>query len=402
MKFKYQARTKTGELQVGYIESVDKPSALNTLASHELYVLSMEAVLSKKGTLSSLFGRVKLKDIMVFTRQLATLIESELPLGKAMKIMHDQTKNPLLREAAFQIFQDIESGLSLSQALERQNAIFSDFYINMIRSAEVTGGLERALSFLASYLEKEVQWKGKIFNAMIYPAVLLGLFVIVAGIMIVVVFPKIKPLFEDSGAELPFISQIVFGVGDFIATKWWLVLFILCILFYILYDYFRSPEGKQVGGQILLKLPIFGPMYQKIYIARFAQSFSILLQGGIPVAQAIEIAGDTILNFVYRTLFRQMSQGVKEGAQFSQLLLSYPTYFPAMVGQMVAIGETTGRMDDMMVKISDFYEREVNSLVGTLSELLQPILLVVMGVFVGILFASILLPIYNLAQTFAL
>ncbi len=403
MKFKYQARTKTGELQVGYIESPERQAALNTLAEHDLYVLSLETVLSKKGGgLFSLFNRVKLKDLMVFTRQLSTLTESELPLGKAMKIMHDQTKNPVLKEAVYQIFQDIESGLSLSQALERQNKIFSDFYINMIRSAEVTGGLENALSFLASYLEKETQWKGKIFNAMIYPAVLLVLFVIVAGIMVVVVFPKIKPLFEQSNAQLPMISQIVFGVGDFVSTKWWLVLFIGFIVGYILYDYFKSPEGKQVGGQLLLKLPIFGPMYQKIYIARFAQSFSILIKGGIPVAQAIEIAGDTIMNFVYRTLFQNMSQGVKEGAQFSDLLLSYERYFPAMVGQMTAIGETTGRMDDMMLKISDFYEREVNNVVGTLSELLQPILLVVMGVFVGLLFASILLPIYNLAQSFAL
>ncbi len=402
MKFKYQARTKTGEMQVGYIESVDKPTALNTLANHELYVLSMEVILSKKSNFLALFNRVRLKDVMVFTRQLATLVESELPLGKAMKILHDQTKNPALKEAVFQVFQDIESGLSLSQAMERQTAVFSEFYVNMIRSAEVTGGLEQALTFLAGYLEKEVQWKGKIFNAMIYPAVLVVLFVIVAGIMVVVVFPKIKPLFEESGAELPLVSKIVFGTGDFLVTKWWLVLFIIFIICYILYDYFKSPEGKQVGGQILLKLPIFGKMYQKMYIARFAQSFSILIKGGIPVAQAIEIAGDTIQNYVYKTLFQQMSQGVKEGAQFSELLLSYPREFPVMVGQMTAIGETTGRMDDMMVKISDFYEREVNSVVGTLSELLQPILLVVMGVFVGLLFASILLPIFNLAQSFAL
>lgn len=389
-------------MQVGYIESVDKPTALNTLANHELYVLSMEVILSKKSNFLALFNRVRLKDVMVFTRQLATLVESELPLGKAMKILHDQTKNPALKEAVFQVFQDIESGLSLSQAMERQTAVFSEFYVNMIRSAEVTGGLEQALTFLAGYLEKEVQWKGKIFNAMIYPAVLVVLFVIVAGIMVVVVFPKIKPLFEESGAELPLVSKIVFGTGDFLVTKWWLVLFIIFIICYILYDYFKSPEGKQVGGQILLKLPIFGKMYQKMYIARFAQSFSILIKGGIPVAQAIEIAGDTIQNYVYKTLFQQMSQGVKEGAQFSELLLSYPREFPVMVGQMTAIGETTGRMDDMMVKISDFYEREVNSVVGTLSELLQPILLVVMGVFVGLLFASILLPIFNLAQSFAL
>jgi type IV pilus assembly protein PilC len=401
MKFKYQARTKTGELQVGYVESPNKDAAINILTQHELYVLSIETVLAKRRDLFGFLNRVKLKDVMVFTRQLATLVESELPLGRSIQIMHQQTKNPALKEAAFQLFEDVESGLSLSQALQRQSHIFSDFYISMIRSAEVTGGLEHALSFLASYLEKEVQWRGKIFNAMIYPAILLVLFVVVAGVMIAVVFPKIKPLFEDAGAELPFVSKLVFGAGEFITARWWLVAVVAAILFYTVYEYLKSPEGKRVGGQILLKLPVFGPMYQKIYVSRFAESFSILLKGGIPVAQAIEISGDTIQNFVYRTLFQNMAQGVKEGAQFSQMLLSYSEYFPEMVGQMTAIGETTGRMDDMMVKIADFYEREVNTVVGTLSELLQPVLLVIMGVLVGLLFASILLPIYNLAQTFA-
>lgn len=400
MKFKYQSRTKTGELQVGVVEAVDKQAALNTLAEHELYVLSMEAVLEKKSV--NFFNKVHLKDVMVFTRQLSTLIESELPLGRAMQILHEQTKNPTLKEAIFQIYQDIESGLSLSQALERQSAIFSDFYVNMVRSAEVTGGLENSLSFLATYLEKEVEWKGKISNAMIYPMVLLVMFIVVAGFMVVTVFPQIQPLFEDSGAELPLVSQIMFGAGNFIMEKWWMILIIASALGYIIFDYFHSPEGKQVGGQLLLHTPIFGKLYRKIYITRFAQSFSILIQGGIPVAQAIEIAGDTITNFVYKSLFADMSQGVKEGAQFSDLLLARQDYFPSMVGQMTAIGETTGRIDDMMVRISNFYEREVNTTMGSLSELLQPLLLIVMGLLVGALFASIMLPIYNLAESFAI
>jgi len=402
MKFKYQARNKNGEMQVGFVDAPTQDSAASILTSHDLYVLSIESM-EKEGLKDRVFGfinRVKAKDLMLFTRQFSTLIESEMPLDNALQALWKQTKNSILKEAVFQLSKDVESGLSLSQALERQKPLFSDFYVSMVRSAEVTGRLEAALLFLASYLEKEAGWQGKIVNALIYPIVLLSLFIVVAGIMVVVVFPKIKPIFEESGTSLPFISQVVFSVGQFFIDWWWVAILIIIGIGFIIMDYFKSEEGKVVSNQIILYVPVFGDLFKKIYIARFSQSLAVLIKGGIPMTQSIEIAGDTIGNVVYQEALENVADGVKEGKLFSQLIDSYEKLFPALVGQMSSIGETTGRLDEMMLKISDFYDREVNDTMANLSELLQPILILVIGVSIAILFASILLPIYNLAQTF--
>jgi len=401
-KFKYQARNKIGELQVGFVEGPSKEAAANILTSHELFILSIEST-EKRNIAQSLFGflsRVKIKDLMIFTRQLATLLESEMPLNGALQSLYQQTRNQTLKESVFQILQDVESGLSLSQALERQRPIFSDFYVSMVRSAEVTGRLEESMLFLASYLEREARWKGKIANAMIYPAVLLALFVIVAVVMIVVVFPKIQPVFQESNVALPFITQLLLGGGTFLLSWWWVVILIVAGVTFIVVDYFKTQEGKAVANQLILIAPVFGELFKKIYIARFAQSFSVLIKGGIPITQAIEIASSTIGNVVYAEVLKTVAEQVRGGALFSQLLSEYPKYFPIMISQMAAIGEMTGRVDEMMAKIADFYDNEVNDTMANLSELIQPILILVIGILIALLFASILLPIYNLAQSF--
>jgi len=402
MKFKYQARNKTGELQVGFVEAPTKEGAMNILTSHELFILSLESAEKKSifDSLTQVFRRVKIKDLMVFTRQLATLLESEMPLNSALESLYQQTSNPILKEAVFQILQDVESGLSFSQALERQYPIFSEFYVSMIRSAEVTGRLEEAMSFLAFYMEREAKWRGKIVNALIYPAILLGLFFVVAGIMVTIVFPKIQPVFTESNVQLPLATKIIFYGGQLISDWWWIVLLVIGGIIFILVDYFKSAEGKAVGNQLVLIMPIFGELFKKIYIARFCQSLSVLIKGGIPITQAIEIASSTINNLVYEEVLNKIAQGVRDGALFSQLLLENTKYFPILVSQMAAVGETTGRIDEMMAKIADFYDSEVNDMMANLSELIQPILILIIGVLVAILFASILLPIYNMAQTF--
>jgi type IV pilus assembly protein PilC len=401
-KFKYQARNKNGELQVGFVEAPTKEGAANILMSHDLFILSLESAEKRSifDSFTKFFLRVKTKDLMVFTRQLATLLESQMPLNNALESLYQQTANPTLKEAVFLILQDIESGLALSQALERQSGIFSDFYVSMIRSAEVTGRLEEAMNFLASYMEREAKWKGRITNALIYPAVLLGLFVVVAGIMVTMVFPKIKPVFSESNVKLPFFTQALLLGGQILSDWWWLVTLVILAIIFVIFDYFKSPEGKAVGNQLILVTPVFGELFRKIYIARFCQSLSVLIKGGIPITQAIEIASSTINNVVYEEILKQIAEGVRGGALFSQLLLENNNYFPVMVSQMAAVGETTGRLDEMMSKIADFYDSEVNDMMANLSELLQPILILIIGVLIAFLFVSILLPIYNLAQTF--
>ena len=401
-KFKYNARTKEGELQTGFIEAPNRELATNTLTGHELFILSLEdaEVVRWYEKFLGFLNRVKLRDLMVFTRQFATLLESKVPLGDSIRSLYKQTKNPILKEAVFEVSTDIDSGLSLSQALERQSAVFSEFYVNMIRSAEITGRLEEAMLFLAEYLDKEVMWHSRIRNALIYPTTVIVLFVVVAGIMLMTVFPQIEPIFKESGIQLPFITEVLLGAGSFMLKWWWSIFFIIALLIVLLVDYVKSEEGKAVANEIVIKIPVLGNLFKKIYVARFAESVSVLIKGGIPLAQAVEIAGHSIQNLVYRDVLHEVAEGIKAGELFSSLLGQNEYYFPPLVGQMVAIGEGAGRLDEVLTRISTLYTREVNDILDNLVEMIQPALIAVIGIFVGLLFASILIPIYNLAQTF--
>ena len=402
MKFKYSARTKEGEMQTGFIEAGNQKAAVNILTGHDLYILSLEGAekVSWFGIASKFLNRVKTVDLMVFTRQFATLLSSEVPLGDAIRNLNKQTRNVILKEAATEITADINAGLSLSQALERPDTIFSEFYISMIRSAEITGRLEAAMSFLADYLEKEGSWQSKIRNAMIYPMFIVSLFLVVAIMLITVVFPKLNVVFEETGTSMPLITRILLGSGNFIINWWWLIILITFFLISLIMSYLKTPEGKNVKSELIIKIPVFGNLFKKIYIARFADSLSILIKGGIPVAQSIEITGHTIGNIIYRDILHEISEKIKEGETLSALLSTNEYYFPAMVGQMVAVGETTGRLEEILAKISVFYTRDVDNALDNLTELIQPVLITVIGIFIGLLFAAVLLPIYNLMQGF--
>ena len=402
MKFKYSARTKTGELQIGYIEAVNKEAATNTLNSHDLYVLSLEGITAPVWykQLINIFNRVKRKDLMIFTRQFATMLEAAIPLGDTLKALYRQTRNSILKEAVFEISSDIDSGLSLSQSLEKQSHIFSDFFINLVRSAEVTGQVEEAMSFLADYLEKDQILFSKIRNALIYPVFVIVLFFITTGVLLGVVFPQLEPIFTEAQVDLPLISKFFLGAGNFIASWWLAILIAFGILIALLVDYFQSDEGKIVFDQITMNIPVFGKLFRQSYVARFAEATSVLIKGGIPIAQAIEIGSHTIGSFIYRDALHDVANRVRRGELLSESLEKNEDFFPPLVSQMVAVGEKTGRLDEMLAKVYDFYSQEINNLVENLVELIQPALILFIGALVGLLFASILLPIYNLVQVF--
>lgn len=402
MKFKYKARTKEGELQAGYVESVNRDMALNILQGHNLYVLSLAEVKVPQfyGALLNFGQRVKRVDLVVFTRQFSAMLKAELPLNEALKGLYVQTKNPVLKEAVFEMWSDVDAGLSLSQAMEKHGRIFSEFYINLVRSAEVTGRVDEVMEFLADYLEQELALTGKVRNALIYPAFVIGLFVIVAGILVGIVFPQLAPIFAESNVQLPFITRILLGTGNFVAEWWLAVIIAAIILIVIALDYLRSREGRAVWGQFIIAAPVFGRLFQRVYISRFVQGLAILIRGGIPVAQAIEISGHTIDNVVYREVVHNLAESVRAGQLVSEAIEANDKYFPPLVGQMVAVGEKTGKLDEMLERVATFYTRDVNEIVANLVELIQPALMVVIGVLVGLLFASILIPIYSLVQTF--
>ncbi|MEK7630251.1 MAG: type II secretion system F family protein [Patescibacteria group bacterium] len=401
MKFSYKARTKEGELQVGNVEAVSKETATQVLLGHNLYVLSMEPIREEKwyNRILNFFERVKTADLMIFTRQFATLLASQVPLSDSLRNLYEQTTKPVLKQVIAEIASDINAGFSLSQALSRHAGVFSDFYVNMVKSAEVTGRLSEVLDFLADYLEKQSILIGKVRNAMIYPAFVIGLFILVVIVMLTMVLPQIAPIFTESKVELPFFTKALIGAGGFFTTWWWLIVIALGAIIFLLIDYSSTEEGKAVYNELSLRLPIFGKLFQHLYVSRFAESTRVLIQGGLTIPQSIEIASHTIGNYVFEDILHNAAQNVRKGQLLSQALKNAP-YFPPLVSQLIAVGESTGRLENLLARISTFYEKQTEDIVNNLVELLQPALLIVIGVLIGGLFASMLLPLYKLTQSF--
>lgn len=400
MKFKYQAKTREGEAQVGFVDAANRDGAMNILSSHELFILQLDAV-EKPGIfdkLTSFTRRVRSNDMVVFTRQLATLLEARLPLNNALLTLRDQTSNSSLREAIGQIHQDVDAGLSFSQALERQQETFPSFFISMIRSAEVTGNLDQVSGFLADYTEREALLAGKVKSALIYPSVVIVLFFVVGIVVLMTVFPQLQSVYETAGVKLPFISMALIGIGAFLGRWWFVVVLAFIVAAFMVIDYVQTPEGKAFIDDMKVRIPVLKKMFLPITVTRFANAAGMLVKGGIPIAQAIEIVGESVDNVFYRDILHEISEDVRQGMAFSEAVARYPNYFPPLVAHMLVVGEATGSMDQILGRIATFYGREADSMTGNLVELIQPALMIIVGVLVGLLFASIMLPLYQLTS----
>lgn len=402
MKFRYNSRTKQGDLQTGFVEGANRDAAFNILSGHELFILSLEPVGEEKWyeRFLILFKGVKTADLMVFTRQFATLMDAKISLGDSLRNLYKQTRNPTLKEVISELNSDIDSGLSLSQAMARHQNVFSEFYVSMVRSAEITGRLDEVIGFMADYLEKEAGILSRVRNALIYPVIVVALFGVVGGVMVGFVFPQLEPVFAESGVELPLITKILLGSGAFLKNWWLAILFILAVFAFVIADYLQTKEGKIVFDEFRVRVPVVGELYKKLYVARFAESAAVLIRGGIPIAQALEISGHTIGSIIYRDALHEVAESVRGGQLMSQALAEHENYFPPLVSQMVAVGESTGKLENLLSRISSFYTREVDDLVSRLVELIQPALMVVIGILVALLFVAILLPIFNLSKAF--
>lgn len=403
MKFRYSAKTKEGETQTGFVEAGNRDAAVNILMEHNLFILSLKSAETARwyDRVSSYLGGVKRKDMLVFTRQLATLLEARIALNEALKMLSEQVTNRVMKEGVAAISHDIDSGLSFSQALGRQSTVFSEFFTSMVRSAEVTGNVDEIVGFLADYYEKEFVLMRKSRSAMIYPAVVVGLFVVVAIVMVTFVFPQLEPLFSESGVELPFFTRALIGTSRFVGA-WWPLLFLgFAVLVSALMSYFRTAEGKGVWDEAKIRAPIIKKVYIPLSVARFSNAASILLKGGVPVAQAMEIVSHTVDNTVYRDLLHEAAEAVREGETLSRAIAKHPEYFPVLLSQMLVVGETTGEVDKVFARIANFYNREADTIINNLVDLIQPLLIITLGAMVAILFASILLPIFELTSRIA-
>lgn len=401
MKFIYRAKDKSGNLKAGSIEARSIDSAIKTLQSYELFVLDISP-LKKTTILDSILGTKKIiskRDLAIFLRQFATLLESQVPLGEALKTLLLQAPTPQIKDLVFDLVSDLDAGLSLSKAVEKRGDVFGEFYSQMIKSGEISGRLEEVLTYLADYAEHEHDLFNKAKAAASYPIFLFGTFIVVGAIITIALAPQMANIFEEFGKTPPLATKVLIAIGNLLSKFGLILVVVLGGLIWYFINYFRSREGGRVLGIYLLKIPILGKIYKQIFISRFCETAGTLIQGGIPTITAFEVAGGSTGNYIYYHLGKKVAEGLKTGESISNILKNYYEYFPPLVSQMVAVGENTGRLYELLKKVANYYQKEISRAFATLIDLLQPLLVIIIGIAVGFLVAAVILPIYQLAQS---
>lgn len=400
-KFSYTALDQTGKRSSGVLESANAAQASHNLQARNLRVLSVHPL--KTGGLSvPKLGRkkVKPKDLVVFTRQLATMINAGVPLVRSLATLQNQTTNPSFRQQIAEVTKDVEGGANFADALAKHPRLFSDIYVNMVRAGEAGGILDDILKKLATQQEKDARIRGKFKSAMTYPVILLSITFIVFILLMIFVMPKIGIIISELGgpnAKLPPTTRVMLGISRFMVKRWYALLAGGILLSFLLRRYFRTLGGRYLRDVWLLKVPVLNTIVKKVAIARFARTFASLLSAGVTVIDSIEVTAKAIGNSVIEAELYSAAKAVTNGQQLS-VPLAQSQVFPPIVSQMMAIGEETGQTDEILIKVADFYEEEVDEAVESISSILEPIMIVIMGAMVGVIAASVIGPITNLAN----
>lgn len=401
MQFLYKAKTQEGAPQNGIIDAGSVDLAVASLQRRNFLVISVEPAEEKRSWFGSIaiFGHVRQQDIVILSRQLSTLFEAKVPIVESLKVLMGETENPELRKHLSGVLDDIQGGLALSAAMERHPEVFSKFYIAMVKSGEESGKLEEIFRFLADYLERTYALVQKARNALIYPAFILSTFLVVMVLMLVYVIPKVAAILIESGQDLPIYTKAVLFLSDTVRRYGILLLVAGAAVAGIMVQYARKEGGALYFARLQITIPIVGGLYKKLFLARMADNLHTLLSGGISVVRALTITAEVVDNEVYRRILLESTEDVKGGSMISDAFAKYAD-IPPLFTQMVKIGEETGKLDYILKSVAGFYQRDVDSLVSNLVSLIEPVLIVTLGLGVGILVASVLLPIYNLAGAF--
>ena len=397
MKFNYQARTRTGEIQTGVVEASSREAAFNVLKSHNLYVTALEETESIPfyARKLKLFDITTKKDVVFFSRQASIMFKSNVPIVETFRTIAKQTRKPGFKEKILKLAEEIEGGTPLSKALSMYPKLFSPFYINMVKSGEASGKLSEVFMYLASYLEREQEFRGKIKGAMVYPVFVLIVFVAVVAIIMVYVIPQLSEVLKGTGQELPTITQVVIAMSAFLKEKWWLVFLILLGLILALVQFARSKTGKKFFDRNLLKVPLLGNFLKKLFLARFALNLSTLISGGLPIAQALEITGEVVGNDTYKKIILETRNRVKRGERMSSVLEHYPNLIFPLFYQMITVGEKTGTLDTSLKNVVVFYQQDVDRSLDSFVRLLEPIFIIILAGVVAGLMGAVLMPLYN-------
>jgi len=396
--FEYKAYDEKGNSKNGIVEATDQEAAVSLLRNMGLTVTSLN--IQTKSALKiniSIGKKVKTKEIVVFSRQLATMIEAGLPLVRALRILQEQSENKEFQKILDKIASDVEAGTSLSAALAKYPKTFNKVYTTLIHSGEASGRLDEVLLSLADQQEKDFSMMSKIRSAMAYPAFILIMLVGVAVLMLVMVVPQLKSIFEEAKVALPLPTRILLAIANFITHYWWLLIIIIVGLVLGFRFWISTPSGRRTWDAAKLRIPIFGNLAKKIYMTRFNRTLGTLVKGGLPILEALDITADAVGNTVYKEAILATAKKVEAGVGIGITLKKYKI-FPGMVSQMVDVGEKTGNIDEILNRLALFYESETDAMIKSLSSLLEPILLIIMGVGVAFIAIAVIMPIYGLVQ----
>jgi type IV pilus assembly protein PilC len=397
--FKYAGKTRSGALHKGEIEAQDRDNAVMLLRQRQLMITSIKAKSKDiEIPIPGMRGGIKEKDVVVFTRQFATMIEAGLPLVQCLDILGRQAEAKEFRSVIFKVKGDVESGESFADALRKHPKVFDNFYANMVEAGETGGILDTILARLAGYMEKARALKSKVKSALVYPIAIVSIAVLVIVFLMTFVIPVFAEMFEGFGGILPAPTRLVMTLSDL--TKKYIIYCIPAVVgvIFLFKRFYRTNRGRKIVDSLLLKSPVFGPLIQKVAVAKFTRTLGTLVSSGVPIIDGLGITARTAGNKVVEEAVVAVINSVKEGQSLAEPL-ARQEIFPPMVVQMIEVGESSGALDDMLEKIADFYDEEVDAAVSALTSLMEPALMVFLGVTIGFIVVAMYLPIFKMAGT---
>ncbi|HWC57809.1 MAG TPA: type II secretion system F family protein [Candidatus Paceibacterota bacterium] len=398
MNFKYEAITEKGEKKEGMIDAASRDLAITGLQRRGLIVTSIKTEQeAKKWFEISLYEKIPVKQIVILSRQISTLFEAQVSALKAFSLLAENTENKLLATKLSQVVADLQAGSSIAGALAKHPDVFSDFYINMVQAGEESGKLIQVFSYLADYLDRQYALTSKIKNALVYPAFVIGIFIAVMLLMFTVVIPKLSAIIVESGQQIPIYTRIIIALSNFLLHYGIFLLIFIVALFAYIFHLSRTKKGKELLDDARLGIPVVGNLYRKLYLARLADNMDTMLSSGIPIVRAIEITARVVGNDRYKAILLETMEAVKTGKSLSTALGMHPNEIPKIMTQIILVGEETGSMSSILKMLAKFYNREVEQAIDTLVGLIEPFMIITLGVGVGILTLSIIVPIYNIA-----
>jgi len=397
MKLNYQARTKKGEIRSGQVEASSREAAASLLQKHGLYVTFLEEFVPPLyARRVKFFEKISQKDLVLFSRQLAIMFKSKVPLVESLRVLSLQTDNPDFKEKIMKLSEEVEGGTALSNALANFPEVFSSFYIAMIKSGEVSGKLTEVLNYLADHLEREYHLTAKTKGALLYPSLIVFVVLLVLLLMIFFVVPQLADVLTTEKEALPWITMFVINFSAFVRNWGWVMLIVFVLFTVAFLRYCQTDKGQKFFDRGLVKLPLIGSFLKMVNVARFAENLSTLISGGLPIAQALETVGDIVSNTAYKEVIFKTRDEVRKGVPISSILSRHPDLFPPVFIQMVLVGEKTGTLDSTLMNIVEFYQKEIDRIIDNVLSVLEPVLILILGLVVAGLMLSILMPLYRM------